>query len=273
MKLKEKKVKEPKVKKEKKNKIVENKGITGIGTDYTVYILSKTQRIMAVMCGFLIGYAASYAYFDSNILGVIVGVCLGWKAISIYTNMLHKKRLQDLRVQFRDMLESLSNSYTVGMTANRAFHAAYSDMVVEHGESSYIAKELSLICMAHDNQGIEIKELMNDFAQRSGLDDVKSFAGVFDVSSDLGGNIAKIIRETRDMIGEKIETELEIQTMVTGQKNQLNVLAVMPVVMSLLTRSFSNGSGGMLVIVVKIIALVFFVFAYWMGTKIVDIKV
>ncbi len=270
------KPKEPKPKKEKKpkkNQIVENKGITGEGTDYTVYILTSRQKLLAVAAGFLIGYIAGYVYFDNNAVGLIVGLIAGYKAISIYRNKLFNDRKKELRLQFRDLLESLSNSFTVGKTARGAFENAYTDMIAEHGEDSYIVKEVWLICTAYKNQGIEIKELLKDFAQRSGIDDIRSFAGVFEVSTDLGGNIAKVIRETRDMISDKIEIELEIQTMVTGQKNQLNVLAIMPLVMSLLTRSFSSDSGGGLVIVVKLFALGLFVFAYWMGTRIVDIKV
>lgn len=260
-------------KKSKKAKIVENKGITGVGTDYTVYILSSREKLLAILVGFLVGYVASYIYFDNTPVSIVVGAVVGYMAISIYQGMLFRKRQKELRLQFRDLLESLSNSYTVGMTANRAFHTAYNDMTIEHGADSYIAREVQLICAAHDNQGIEIKDMLNDFAERSGIDDVRSFAGVFDVSSDLGGDIAKIIRETRDMIGEKIEIEMEIQTMVTGQRNQLNVLAVMPLVMSVVTRFFDQDSGSALVIGVKLAALGLFAFAYWLGTKIVDIKV
>ena len=267
------KPKKQKKEKKSKKKVVLNKGITGVGMDYTVYVMDFKQKLLAVVAGFGIGFGASYVYFDSKVLGIIIGLLLAYKAIDIYRNSLLRKRSNELRVQFRDLLESLSNSYTVGMTANRAFHAAYSDMVVEHGADAYITKELQLICSAHDNQGIEIKDLLNDFSVRSGLDDVKSFAGVFDVSSNLGGDVAKVIRETRDMISDKIEIELEIQTMVTGQRNQLNVLAVMPLVMSILTRSFGDGSVNALVIGVKLFALAIFVFAYWWGTKIVDIKV
>ena len=262
-----------KEKKPKKNEVVENKGITGAGTDYTVYILDTKQKLLAVVAGFLIGYIAGYFYFDSNVVGLIVGLIAGYKAISIYRNKLFNDRKKELRLQFRDLLESLSNAFTVGRTASGAFESAYSDMIAEHGEDSYIVKEVYLICTAYKNQGIEIRKLLTDFAKRSGIDDIISFAGVFDVAIERGGNVAGVIRETRDMISDKIEIEMEIQTMVTGQKNQLNILAIMPLVMSLLTRSFSSGSGGMLVIVVKIFALGLFVFAYWMGTKIVDIKV
>lgn len=258
----------------KKEKHIENKGITGNGTDYTYYKLNSSEKIKAVLAGILIGFIASYIYFNIKILSLIIALVCGYKAIEIYRHMLFKKRNRELRLQFRDLLESLSNSYTVGMTANRAFHTAYEDMKIEHGENAYITQELYLICNAHDLQGFEIKDGVKDFAERSGLDDAINFAGVFEISSELGGDVARIIRETRDMIGEKVEIEMEIQTMVTGQKNQLNVLAVMPFIMVLLTKSFNTGGGeSSLTVIVKIIAMVLFIFAYWLGTKIVNIKV
>lgn len=257
----------------KKNQHKENKGITGHGTDYTYYQLSFTEKLTAMLAGFLMGFIASYIYFGIASLSIIVALICSYKAISIYQKMLFNKRIKELRLQFRDLLESLSNSYTVGMTGNRAFHAAYDDMKIEHGEKAYITKEMKLICDARDTQGIEIKDGLKDFAQRSGIDDVLSFAGVFEVSSELGGDIAKVIRETRDIISDKIEIELEIQTMVTSQKSQLNVLAIMPFVMVLLTKSFNTDTGSSLVIIVKVIAMAMFIFAYWLGLKIVNIKV
>ena len=84
-----------KEKKNKKPKIVENKGITGMGTDYTVYILSPKEKITAVIAGFLVGFGASYLYFDSKILGIIVGLLLAYKAISIYEKHKFSKRFYD----------------------------------------------------------------------------------------------------------------------------------------------------------------------------------
>lgn len=257
----------------KKEKISENKGITGSGTDYTVYILNSQQKLLATMTGFFIGFFASYVYFDNKYVSLIVGALLAWKSGDIYQKNLLEKRKRELRIQFRDLLESLSNSFTVGKTASGAFEAAYGDMRAEHGAKSYIAQEVLLICNTYKNQGVEIKKLLNDFADRSGIDDIRSFASVFDVATELGGNVPKIIRETRDIISDKIEVELEIQTMVTGQQNQLNTLMIMPLVMSMLTRMFGTTANSVLVIVVKIVALAAFIFAYWLGKRIVDIKV
>ena len=264
---------EAKPKKQKKRVRI-NRGISGVGTDYTVYILNSTEKFYAIVLGFCAGFGAAYIYFNNKILGMIVGVIAAWKGIDVYRKMLFDRRQKDLRLQFRDMLESLSNSYTVGMTASRAFQAAYQDMVTEHGDKSYIVKEIALINSMYENQGVEINEMLIDFGERSGIDDIKSFASVFDVSTQLAGDIAKVVRETRDMIGDKIEIEMEIQTMVSGKKGELKILAVMPLVMSLLTRSFGTGGApSMLEYIIKFVALGVFVFAYWLGTRIVDIKV
>lgn len=77
-------------------------------------------------------------------------------------------------------------------------------------------------------------------------------------------------------INDKIETELEIQTLLTANKNDLNIMIVMPVLIMLML----NGMGNMSIVqntplnvLVKIGALALFGTAYYMGRKIVDIKI
>lgn len=77
-------------------------------------------------------------------------------------------------------------------------------------------------------------------------------------------------------INVKIETELEIQTLLTANKNDLNIMIVMPVLIMLML----NGMGNMSIVqntplnvLVKIGALALFGTAYYMGRKIVDIKI
>lgn len=245
----------------------------GTGIDYSMYEMSVGEKVFAMVVGFLVGFVACYLYFGITAISLVTGAFCAWKAIGIFRKKWTLKRLDVLRIQFRDMLESLSNSFTVGKNATSAFRSAFNDMVVEHGANAYITKELAYINSAHDNMGLEIRELLSDFGNRSGLDDVKSFASVFDVCANLAGDVGRVVRETRDMINDKIEVELEIQTMVTGQKNQLNILAIMPIMMSVLMRLMGLGSNGTAVVIIKAIALVFFVFAYWLGSRITDIKI
>lgn len=86
----------------------------------------------------------------------------------------------------------------------------------------------------------------------------------------------RVVGETREIINDKIETELEIQTLLTANKNDLNIMIVMPVLIMLML----NGMGNMSIVqntplnvLVKIGALALFGTAYYMGRKIVDIKI
>ena len=78
------------------------------------------------------------------------------------------------------------------------------------------------------------------------------------------------------IINDKISTELEIETMLTANRNELNIMTVMPLLLMLTL----NGTGNMSIVqntpenvMVKLIALGMFCFAYMLGRKMIDIKV
>ena len=86
-----------------------------------------------------------------------------------------------------------------------------------------IVHEVKLICMGLRNN-INIEPLLIDFAERSGLDDVMSFANVFEVCNRQGGDLKKVVADTREIINDKIEVEMEIETMLSGSVNELNIM-------------------------------------------------
>ena len=119
-----------------------------------------------------------------------------------------------------------------------------------------------------------IEDLLLNFAARSGLEDVDSFANVFEVCNRRGGNLKQIVGETRSVINDKIEIEMEIQTMVAASKNELNVMMVMPFIIMLSMRGLGDSMTGnsMTNLIVKFAALGIFVGAYKIGDKLVSIK-
>ena len=76
------------------------------------------------------------------------------------------------------------------------------------------------------------------------------------------------------MINDKIEIEMEIQTMVAASKNELNVMMVMPFIIMLSMRGLGDSMTGnsMTNLIVKFAALGIFVGAYKIGDKLVSIK-
>lgn len=103
-----------------------------------------------------------------------------------------------------------------------------------------------------------------------------SFANVFEVCNRKGGNLKQVVAESRGMINDKIEVEMEIQTMIAGSQNELNVMMCMPLVIMIAMKGLGTTSSGMAGIynfIAKLVALGIFGAAYVIGRKIVDIKV
>ena len=71
------------------------------------------------------------------------------------------------------------------------------------------------------NQTFE--EALGDFAERSGLDDVKNFADVFLAARKSGGELMKIIARTAEIIGEKIRIQEEILTATASRRMERNL--------------------------------------------------
>lgn len=264
-----------KMQKKQKEEYVPLRGIMGNATDYNVYNLSLTERLLGFLIGFAGGFAVMYIFFRVAVMSLVLGLFTGILAQKPFQNMLLQKRKRTLLLQFKDLLEALAASYSAGLNTRAAFEDAYQDLANVYGVKADITQELQIILVGMSNNFI-IEDLLFDFAKRSGLEDIENFANVFAVSNRQGANIRKVVSDSRDIISDKIEIEMEINTLLSGNKNQLNIMIVMPLVimlslssmgtMSAVTNNFVN-------VVVKIGVLILFAIAYMMGRKIVDIKI
>ena len=273
---KEKHIKETRAKNKKhRKKYVPEKALFGQADDYYVYRMNSVEKGLGALMGFGAGFFVFMVFFRSILFSVIAGGLLAVPGIAKYRNYLKEKRMQNLLFQFRDMMESLSASYSAGKNTQGAFQDACADLISIYGEKADIVHELKLIVSGLYN-GQNIDDMLSNFALRSHLDDIESFATIFEVTNRYGGNLKKVVGETRQIINEKIETEMEIRTLLTANKNDLNIMILMPVVLMLML----GGMGDMSIVqntpvnvVIKLTALALFGGAYYMGRKIVDIRI
>jgi tight adherence protein B len=91
-------------------------------------------------------------------------------------------------------------------------------MAAQHGEDGYIILELKIInAEIAGNENIEL--LLKDLGERSGIEDIKSFANVFETCYRLGGNIKDVVSMTCQVIRDKIDTRQEIRTVVSAKES------------------------------------------------------
>lgn len=257
----------------KKEERQEMYGVFGKSVDYRFYHMSLLEKIAGYVVGLIIGFVGTYIFFDMIPLSVIVGILAGFGGVIVYHGILKKKRSRTLTLQFKDMLESLSTSIGAGKNVPNAMEDAKKDMENQYGQYSYIFMELYTIIEGIRN-GISVEELLVDFGIRSENEDIMNFADVFATANRQGGNMKEIIYETKSMISQKIDIEMEIQTMLSSNKNELNIMLVLPFVVVIATKSFTNAGGFSVVnFLVKLAALVMFIGAYFLGQKLIEIKV
>ena len=213
-----------------KKKIPEEKEYNG-AVNYNVYHMTKVEKCCYMVGAGVVLYLLGYIFYRSVAISLLFAL-LAVKYPAVRTRSIIRKRKKQLTMQFKDMLYSLSSAVGAGNSVERALEIVKDDMISQYGESNvFIVRELELmISRISLNQNIE--DIFAEFAERSGVEDVKTFADIFEVSKRTGGNLVQIIRQTTDVIADKIEIETEIDTALSGKKMEQKVVTVMPVLLT-----------------------------------------
>lgn len=288
-------MKEEKTAKKKKIKEPEyiNSVINSQVLNYRVYYMSVAEKLMYFLLAFVVGAAVAYLFYGgigsdelgnptavTYITNVIimggVGMFCGLKFLPIRCEQLKKKRKNMLRRQFMDLLDSLAASIASGNNAINAFIGAKNDLSLQYDESSMIVQELSLL-IAGMQSGAEIEEMLIDFGKRSEIEEISNFARVFKLSYRKGGDFGRIIRDSYDMMYNKVQIEMEIETKVASTKNELNIMTLMPILLVGMIKmtggdfatNFNTPSG----IAATTAGIIMVIVAYKIGQAITDIEV
>lgn len=190
---------------------------------------------------------------------------------------LVRKRKEQLRIQFKDAIQALSSCLNAGYSIENGFLEALRETDRLYGNSSMISEEIRLLLRkVHLNRTVE--EALNDFAARSGVDDIKSFADVFLAARESGGELMKIIARTVDIIGEKIRIRNEILTATASRRLEQKVMSAVPILivcyMELTSPGFfdvlyTTAAGRMIMTG----CLIIYVMSFIAAVKILDIQV
>ena len=259
--------------------------------NYKVYVMNNSEKLLVGLVSFIVGGLASQIFYGgmfkvdglattaTYISNAVIFIIVGILAICFYVPM-HKKKCLDkrnimLKRQFRDMLESLAASFSSGSNVQMAFQSATMDLAMQYGEQDYIVLEMQEIINGI-NQNINVEVMLKDFGERSGNEDIMSFADVFEICYRKGGNMNSIIHRTRDVISDKMVVADEIETKLTSNKMQHNVMSIMPIVVVAMLRftneAFAANFATPIGVIVNTIAIGIFIGSYILGLKIVDIK-
>jgi tight adherence protein B len=257
--------------------------------NYAVYVFSLGESLIVYAASFAIGgvvglifysgmFADSYGgpttatYIANSIFFVLTGFAAVKFLVPLYRTNRAERRYAKLERQFLSLLDSLAASLVSGSNIPMAFENAHKDLLVQYDASDYIIDEVKQVLDGIE-QNIGIDVMLHDFGLRSGNENIVNFSDVFYTCYSKGGNMQTTIIRTHSSIREKILIYEEIQTKLTSNKMQLNVMSVMPIGIVAMLRAtnpmFAEAFAQPIGVLANTVAIGIFIGAYIYGTKII----
>ena len=123
-----------------------------------------------------------------------------------------------------------------------------------------------------------LEDMIYGFGKRSGVDEIMEFAQVFAAAKRNGGNLTQVIERSASVIEDKVETEKEIQIVISARKLEQKIMNVVPFGILLYISATSKGFFDVLYhnpagVLVMTVCLAVYMAAVLLSRKIVNIEV
>ena len=244
--------------------------------DYKRIPSATVDHVAAFAIGSAAGFLILFIFYKLIALSIIGGAVLGIANILVSAHASIKKRTLKLRIQFFDLLEAMSVAMRAGNPMLRALQSAREDLILIYPQDSDIIVETDIIIGKFHN-AVPLSEAFSDLAERSGLEDIASFASIYATIEGKSGRADEIVRETQQIIADKMEIEMEIDTLMTAAKSEVNIMLSMPLVIlgiigyagaGFMDAIYTTGAGR----VVSTGGLVIFIISFILARKFSNVK-
>ena len=242
---------------------------------YNVYMFSKKEWIICIAQYLFLTGMVSILFYDS-LMVILLILPFFYVYMKRQKRILCEKRLYEIKVQFLQMISSMSTALIAGFSVENALKEAYSDMKNMYEDGAIIITELEHM-LNKIHLGARIEEEISDFADRTGSEEIRDFATVFEVAKKSGGKFSDVIENCIQIIRSSIETETEIQILISGKKYEQKIMNIMPFVLIAALRFTSPDMIGVLYhnpsgIIIMTFCLCIYIAALAMAEKISDIR-
>ena len=194
--------------------------------DYSKYHFSTREGILYFLQSLLITGVFGYFFYRSLIATAIL-VPFAGKLMKEKAKTLAQRRQRELGEQFKDMVFSVAANQKAGYSVENAVRQSYRDMELLYGADSMICREILYIAAGLENN-VVLENLLYDFGRRSGHPDIMQFAEVFRIAKRSGGNMTEILKKTAYAIEQKMETDKEIQVILSAKRMEQKIMNLVP---------------------------------------------
>lgn len=243
--------------------------------NYKIYEFSKEEKMMSIcICSFVVLFFSFFFY--RNLYMSVILMPIGIFLYRQIRKQKKEKQLASLSMQFKECILCVAANLRAGYSAENAFCQSMSDMSMLFGDKSLIVEELLWIKQGLQNN-MNLEELLLDFSERTGLEDLEEFAQVFAIAKRGGGNLPAVISDTAVLLSDQIEMQREIQVLISGKQFEQKIMSLIPFGIVCYIEISTPGYfkilyGNKMGFIVMSICLCVYLVAYVVAQKITDFK-
>lgn len=194
--------------------------------DYENYVLAPQEVLLYSAQGSAVCALVAYTFYRSWLVFFIL-LPLGLFYPLLYRRVLKEKRIFRLNQEFKEGILILAANLSAGYSIENALANSSQELDMLYGKEGMINGEfLGMSRQIQMNRTVE--QVFFEFAQRSGLEDVRNFAQVFKAAKRSGGDLVGIINHTAGVIRDKNQVAEEIANMTAAKKLEQRVMNLIP---------------------------------------------
>lgn len=193
--------------------------------------IKKNEYAAGIIQSLIVYGMAVYLFYESVIPSLLL-IPLWLFYLKEWSRERAAAKESEFRSQFKDSIQSMSAALKAGYSVENAIRETRKDILPLYGEDTRIAKEYDLM-VTKLNMNRPAEQVLEEFAERVGQEDVENFVNVFSAAKRSGGDSISIIRNAVRVISEKIDTEKEIASVLAAKKLEFNIMCVVPFVIIL----------------------------------------
>lgn len=155
----------------------------------------------------------------SAIIGVVSGLGSSW----LYCRRLQTRRRTLIAAEFPAAIDTMVRSLRSGLTLTDTFH------LIAEEASPAIATEFRRIEMEREI-GLSVPEVMNRFAERLPLQEIKYFVTIVNLQSVTGSSLAETLDTLSDTLRQRRILKEKIITMTADARSSALIIGALPFV-------------------------------------------
>lgn len=173
--------------------------------------------------------------FYNSVFGVVWLLPFGVLVYGLYLSYLQKRRYERIKKEFREVLLSVANGLSAGISVENAFVDAERNIWILFGKEGVLQKELFRLNQKVQ-MGTAIEKQFYRLAKTIDMEEMNTFSELFLYAKRTGGDYTKNLRNLALRIDEKIGMKEEMEAQMAEKMLELKIMAAVPIVILLYFR-------------------------------------